>query len=107
MPWDIDWDRIHVRGRCFDRLHERREMSEMSDVDREFEQLEQLEPRVAEGPSDVEELRNKIVNLTKRLTEVEGLKASANKGFNDEIKDLKADIKMTLGLILEMTGEAH
>ena len=98
-----------MRGRRVDRLRERREMSEIIDkreIDREFEECEHMEPRVAEGPSDVEELRNKIVNLTKRLTEVEGLKASANKGFNDEIKDLKADIKMTLGLILEMTGGA-
>ena len=98
-----------MRGRRVDRLRERREMSDMIDdreIDRGFEWCEHMEPRVAEGPSDVEELRNKIVNLTKRLTEVEGLKASANKGFNDEIKDLKADIKMTLGLILEMTGGA-
>lgn len=56
---------------------------------------------VVNTDSDVGELKEKLVRLTERLAEIEGLKRSANKGFNDDIKDVKADIKMTIDLIKE------
>jgi len=54
----------------------------------------------------IDELKAKIVQLTKQLTEVEGLKKSADKGFNDEIKDLKTEIKQTLDLLKEAEGNS-
>lgn len=62
------------------------------------------ETAMGEMESDINELKEKLVRLSERLAEVEGLKRSANKGFNDDIKDVKAEIKMTLDLIKEQEG---
>jgi hypothetical protein len=62
------------------------------------------ETTMGEMESDINELKEKLVRLSERLAEVEGLKRSANKGFNDDIKDVKAEIKMTLDLIKEQEG---
>lgn len=55
---------------------------------------------VLEGVStDVQSLKDKVVRLTDQLNEVKGQKKSANKGFNDAIKDIESEIKDTVDLI--------
>jgi ADP-ribosylglycohydrolase len=46
--------------------------------------------------SDESTLKDRLVVLTKQLAEAEGLKKSANKKFNDDIADLKFEIKATM-----------
>lgn len=55
--------------------------------------------------TDIQSLKDKVVQLTKDLAEVEAQKKSANDGFNAEIKDLKEMIKMTLEQIKSKEGE--
>ena len=49
--------------------------------------------------TNVTDLKEKIVTLTDQLGEVEAAKKASNKAFNDQIKDIKDEIKMTLELI--------
>lgn len=56
--------------------------------------------------SGEKELKDKIVELSKQLEEAEKLKKSAMKKFNDDIKDIKAEIKMTLELMQKMKEDS-
>ena len=56
--------------------------------------------------SGEKELKDRIVELSKQLEEAEGLKKSAMKKFNDDIKDIKAEIKMTLELMQKMNEDS-
>lgn len=49
--------------------------------------------------SDEQSLKDRLVELTRQLAETEGLKKSANKKFNDDIADLKFEIKATMELL--------
>lgn len=49
--------------------------------------------------SDEAALKDRLVELTRQLSEVEGLKKSANKKFNEDIADLKFEIKATMDLL--------
>lgn len=49
--------------------------------------------------SDETALKDRLVELTRQLAETEGLKKSANKKFNDDIADLKFEIKATMELL--------
>lgn len=49
--------------------------------------------------SSAQTLKERLVVLTKQLSEQEALKKASNKRFNDDIKDLKEEIKATLELI--------
>ena len=49
--------------------------------------------------SDEQSLKDRIVELTRQLAETEGLKKSANKKFNDDIADLKFEIRATMDLL--------
>lgn len=49
--------------------------------------------------SDESTLKDRLVVLTKQLAEAEGLKKSANKKFNDDIADLKFEIRATMDLL--------
>ena len=51
------------------------------------------------NPSSEQELKDRIVRLTEQLTDAEGRKKSAMESFNSEIKDLKAEIRMTMELL--------
>ena len=57
--------------------------------------------------SDKNELKEKLVNLAKQLEEAEGLKKSAMKKFNDDIKDIKEEMKMTLKLMKQMEEDVN
>ncbi len=46
--------------------------------------------------TDICSLKDKVVQLTKDLAEVESKKKASNEVFNSEIKDIKEMIKMTL-----------
>lgn len=56
--------------------------------------------------SGEKELKDKIVELSKQLDEAEKLKKSTMKKFNDDIKDIKAEIKMTLELMQKMKEDS-
>lgn len=56
--------------------------------------------------SGEKELKDRIVELSKQLEEAEKLKKSAIKKFNDDIKDIKAEIKMTLELMQKMKEDS-
>jgi len=56
--------------------------------------------------SGEKELKDRIVELSKQLEEAEKLKKSAMKKFNDDIKDIKAEIKMTLELMQKMKEDS-
>ena len=55
--------------------------------------------------SDETTLKEKLVNLARQLEEAERLKKSAMKKFNDDIKDIKEEMKMTL-VLLKQAEEA-
>lgn len=56
--------------------------------------------------SGEKELKDRIVELSKQLEEAEKMKKSAMKKFNDDIKDIKAEIKMTLELMQKMKEDS-
>lgn len=55
--------------------------------------------------SSAQALKDRLVELTKQLDEAEKLKKSANKKFNDDIKDIKFEIQETLDLLKEQEEE--
>lgn len=52
--------------------------------------------------ADEATLKDRLVTLTKQLAETEGLKKSANKKFNDDIADIKFEIKGTMDLLRQL-----
>jgi hypothetical protein len=52
--------------------------------------------------ADEATLKDRLVVLTKQLAETEGLKKSANKKFNDDIADIKFEIKETMDLLRQL-----
>jgi hypothetical protein len=52
--------------------------------------------------ADEATLKDRLVTLTKQLAEAEGLKKSANKKFNDDIADIKFEIKGTMDLLRQL-----
>lgn len=57
--------------------------------------------------STTQELKDRLVELTKQLDEAEKLKKAANKKMSDDIKDLKYEIQEVLMLMKDQEEEAN
>lgn len=58
------------------------------------------EATILEEPS-IDSLKERVVILTKQLTEIKGLKKAAMKKYNDDIKDYEEELQATLELLKE------